>query len=117
MKSGEKHSIDEIWPVSRIASITGAHVALVVARKELVVVLDAFPAQRRGVVDPADVATLAADQLVEIALGEDGNCAVLSSVAIAAELKLGPTYAGPDVQSVSLVVRCSSFVVRSRPEL
>ena len=51
----------------------GRDVALLVAGKELVVVLDAFPAKRRGVVDPAHVAALARDQLIEVALGEDGD--------------------------------------------
>jgi hypothetical protein len=48
-------------------------VAFVVAWKELVVVLDAFAAERRGVMDPADVAALAAYQLVEVALGKNRN--------------------------------------------
>jgi hypothetical protein len=46
---------------------------LFVARKELVVVLDAFAAERGGVMDPSDVAALAAHELVEVALGEDGD--------------------------------------------
>ena len=49
------------------------HVTLVVAREELVIVLDALAAERGRVVNPGDVVPPAGDELVEVTLGEDGN--------------------------------------------
>src|SRR5262245_21003693 len=48
-------------------------VTLVVAGKELVVVFDAFAAERGGIVDPLHVAALTSHELVEVALGKDGD--------------------------------------------
>ena len=49
------------------------HVALVVAPEKLVIVLDALTAERRRVVDPGDVVPPTFGELVNVALGEDGD--------------------------------------------
>ena len=46
-------------------------VALVVAPEELIEVLDAFAAERGGVVNPLDIVPPAVDELVDVALRED----------------------------------------------
>ena len=65
MKSGEKHIIDDL-PGGGHRVHHRRDVALVIAREERVVVLDALAAERGGIVDPLDVASATRDELVEV---------------------------------------------------
>ena len=73
VKSGEKHSSDEACPVSSITSRTRRGGIGPERRQEAVVVLDALAAERLGVAQPLEVVHAAGAQVVEVALGEDGN--------------------------------------------